>query len=108
MRRHGRQQHVLLDDRGNDDLARGVVWMAALTEGTAVVPELEALVLRTSYDTFAYFPEPKVATAAVNALGAIPGPAAPAALQRLLAKIHHAGDRKQIEAALKASAALAP
>ncbi|MGV9384102.1 hypothetical protein ACWDRB_50385 [Nonomuraea sp. NPDC003707] len=107
MRRHGKQQQVLLDER-NDDLARGVVWMAALTEGPAAVTALEAVVLRTSYDTFAYFPEPKVATAAVRALGTIPGPQAPAALRRLLTRIHHTGDRKQIEAALKASAALAP
>ncbi|MEV6039796.1 hypothetical protein AB0L65_52370 [Nonomuraea sp. NPDC052116] len=107
MRRHGKQQRVLLDER-NNDLARGVVWMAALTEGPAAVTALEAVVLRTSYDTFAYFPEPKVATAAVQALGTIPGPQAPAALQRLLTRIHHAGDRKQIGAAINASAALAP
>lgn len=61
---------------------------------------LEAVFLRTSYDTFAYFPEPKVATAAVHALGVIPGPESSAALRRLLARTHHAGDRKQITAAL--------
>ncbi|WP_152563844.1 hypothetical protein [Actinomadura welshii] len=99
MRRHGKQQRVLLDVR-NQELARGVVWMAALTEGPAAVAALEAVFLRTSYDTFAYFPEPKVATAAVHALGVIPGPESSAALRRLLARTHHAGDRKQITAAL--------
>ncbi|GAB3969834.1 hypothetical protein GCM10029978_041990 [Actinoallomurus acanthiterrae] len=102
MRRHGQQVSALLD-RANLGPACGVVWMMALTEGTRVADVLKEIFTRTSYDTVIYLenvPEPQVATAVVQALGAVPGGAASGTLREMLAISHDSRVRRQIEKVL--------
>ncbi|GGV08549.1 hypothetical protein GCM10010182_30000 [Actinomadura cremea] len=129
------EHYLVRADHG--DLARGIVWAAALTGGGAVVPHLAALALRAAGGGRTPCGEPpedheprrtvwaagaevvpnaapvagpaplveclKVAGAAINALGAVDGPAGLGALTGLRGRIRHRGLRKQVDAAFQAA-----
>ena len=82
------------------DLARGLVWAAALLGGASTVPRLTALALRVGLPRQGMTDSPKLANAAVNSLAEIADPAAMAALHRLRSAIRDRGLRKQIDTAL--------
>ncbi|WP_052745147.1 DUF4132 domain-containing protein [Streptomyces sp. WM6386] len=112
-REHGRQtageygdHHYHYVVHQNDgDLARGMVWAAALTDGPAAVPYLDALALRTGAARPTGVAEDlKLAGAAINALAEIDDPAALESLWRLRSRIRHRGLRKQLDTALTAAA----
>ncbi|MBA9005817.1 DUF4132 domain-containing protein [Thermomonospora cellulosilytica] len=86
------------------DLARGLVWSAALVDGAATVHDLVALALRTGGPDGDVVEQLKLAGAAVNALGGIDGPSTLEALWRLQRTIRHRGLRKQLDTALRTAA----
>jgi hypothetical protein len=86
------------------DVARGAVWAAALTGGPEAVPRLQALALRMGTSGRDLYEGPKLAGAAINALGAIDDPRALEALWRLRAPIRNRALRKQLDTALQAAA----
>ncbi|MEU8307025.1 DUF4132 domain-containing protein [Actinomadura sp. NPDC048955] len=86
------------------DVARGVLWAAALTGGPEVVPRLCAVALRTGTSGRDLYEGPKLAGAAINALGAIDDPGALEALWRLRAPVRNRALRKQLDTALEAAA----
>ncbi|MBC6460395.1 hypothetical protein [Actinomadura sp. HBU206391] len=86
------------------DLARGLVWAAALAGGASAVPSLTALAVRTGGPRSDVAQDLKLAGAALNALGDIDDPSALEALWRLQAKIKDRGLRKQLDIALRAAA----
>lgn len=86
------------------DLARGLAWAAALTEGAKAVPDLVALALRTGGPGGDVVEQLKLAGAAINALGDIDDPSALEALWQLQRTIRHRALRKQLDVALAAAA----
>ncbi|MEU6368959.1 DUF4132 domain-containing protein [Streptomyces sp. NPDC046931] len=86
------------------DLARGIVWAAALAGGPAAVPYLAALALRTGGPGTGVIEDLKLAGAAINALAEIGDPAALEALWRLQTQIKHRALRKQLDTALVTAA----
>ncbi|WP_225839314.1 DUF4132 domain-containing protein [Streptomyces sp. NK08204] len=90
--------------QNDGDLARGVVWAAALTGGPAAVQHLDALALRTGDPGTGVIEDPKLAGAAINALAEVDDPAALEALWRLQSRIRHRGLRKQVDTALVTAA----
>ncbi|WP_301177327.1 DUF4132 domain-containing protein [Actinomadura geliboluensis] len=90
--------------QNHGDLARGVVWAAALTAGPATASHLEALALRTGRDGSGLPEDLKLAGASINALAALDDPAALESLWRLRAKTRHRALRKQLDTALETAA----
>jgi hypothetical protein len=88
----------------NGDLARGLVWAAALASGASVVADLTALAVRTGAPQRDVFQDLKLAGAALNALGEIDDPSVLEALWRLQTKIKNRGLRKQLDTALRTAA----
>ncbi|MGI5208575.1 DUF4132 domain-containing protein [Spirillospora sp. CA-108201] len=86
------------------DVARGMVWAAALTGGPEAVPRLRSVVLRIGTAGRDLYEGPKLAGAAINALGAIDDPRALEALWRLRAPVRNRALRKQLDTALQAAA----
>ncbi|WP_052433189.1 DUF4132 domain-containing protein [Streptacidiphilus carbonis] len=86
------------------DLARGLVWAAALQGGAAAVPRLTALALRLGVPRNGMLDSPKLVNATVNALAEVDGPTGLEALGRLQTAIKDRGLRKQIAAALATAA----
>lgn len=100
---HGFHYHFLV--HGNYvDLARGLVWAAALVEGAGAVPGLVTLAVRTGGPNGDVTQELKLASAAINALGDIDDASALDALWRLRHTIRHRALRKQLDVALQAAA----
>ncbi|GAA2107035.1 DUF4132 domain-containing protein [Actinomadura alba] len=87
------------------DLARGLVWAAALAGGSSAVGSLTRLTERAVDIKSDVIEDLVLAGAAINALGDIDDPSALEALWRLQAKIKHRGLRKQLDTALRAAAA---
>ncbi|MEU6372899.1 DUF4132 domain-containing protein [Streptomyces sp. NPDC046909] len=113
-REHGQHTAWMYDDhhyhyvvqQNDGDLARGTVWAAALTDGPAAVPYLDALALRTGAPwSTGVVEDLKLAGAAINALADIDDPAALDSLWRLHSRIKHRGLRKQLDTALTSAAA---
>jgi Domain of unknown function (DUF4132) len=94
--------HLVRVEHG--DLARGLVWAAALHGGAAVVPQLLALALRLGVPRHGLLDSPKLVNATVNALAEVDDPAALEALGRLQTAIKDRGLRKQVDTALAAAA----
>ncbi|MGP4050002.1 DUF4132 domain-containing protein [Streptomyces sp. 2A115] len=90
--------------QNDGDLARGVVWAAALTGGPAAVPHLGALALRTGGRGTGVSQDLKLAGAAINALAETGDPASLEALWRLRSRIKHRALRKQLDTALVTAA----
>ncbi|MET8808475.1 DUF4132 domain-containing protein [Streptomyces sp. NPDC004546] len=90
--------------QNDGDLARGVVWAAALTGGPAAVRHLGALALRTGAAGTGVIEDPKLAGAAINALAETGDPASLEALWRLQSRIKHRALRKQLDTALVTAA----
>ncbi|TDC87006.1 DUF4132 domain-containing protein [Actinomadura sp. 7K507] len=90
--------------QNHGDLARGIVWAAAVTGGPETLPRLDALALRMGASTYGAPEELKLAGAAINALGAIDDPGALESLWRLRAKIRNRALRKQLDTAIQAAA----
>ncbi|MEV0178402.1 DUF4132 domain-containing protein [Streptomyces sp. NPDC050625] len=86
--------------QNDGDLARGVVWAAALTGGPAAVRHLGALALRTGGPRSDVTEDLKLAGAAINALAETGDPASLEALWRLRSRIKHRALRKQLDTAL--------
>ncbi|MQY39721.1 hypothetical protein SRB17_77480 [Streptomyces sp. RB17] len=91
--------------QNDGDLARGLVWAAALAAGPASVPYLHALALRTGGPARDVTEDPKLAGATINALAEVDDPAALEALWRLRSRIRHRALRKQLDTALATAAA---
>lgn len=100
----GYHYHYLVH-QNHGDLARGVVWAAALTAGPAAVPCLAALALRTGGPGRDVTEDVKLAGAAINALAEVDDPDALEALWRLHSRIRHRALRKQLDTALVTAAA---
>jgi len=90
--------------QSDGDLARGVVWAAALTGGPASAPYFCALALRAGGPGSDVIEDLKLAGAAINALAEIDDPAALEALWRLQSRIKHRALRKQLDTALLTAA----
>ncbi|MFJ8357817.1 DUF4132 domain-containing protein [Streptomyces sp. NPDC093984] len=90
--------------QNDGDLARGVVWAAALTGGPAAVRHLGALALRTGGAGTGVIEDLKLAGAAINALAETGDPASLEALWRLRSRIKHRALRKQLDTALVTAA----
>ncbi|MER6080935.1 DUF4132 domain-containing protein [Streptomyces sp. NPDC001833] len=90
--------------QNDGDLARGVVWAAALTGGPAAVQHLGALALRTGGPGTDVIEDLKLAGAAINALAETGDPASLEALWRLQSRIEHRALRKQLHTALVTAA----
>ncbi|TLS41529.1 DUF4132 domain-containing protein [Streptomyces montanus] len=90
--------------QNDGDLARGVVWAAALTGGPAAVQHLGALALRTGGLGTGVVEDLKLAGAAINALAETGDPASLEALWRLQSRIKHRALRKQLDTALVTAA----
>ncbi|MFE1863283.1 DUF4132 domain-containing protein [Streptomyces anandii] len=90
--------------QNDGDLARGVLWAAALTGGPAAVRHLGALALRTGAAGTGVIEDPKLAGAAINALAETGDPASLEALWRLRIRIKHRALRKQLDTALVTAA----
>ncbi|MGW4555208.1 DUF4132 domain-containing protein [Streptomyces sp. NPDC004365] len=86
------------------DLARGIVWAAALTAGPAAVRHLGALALRTGGHGTGVIEDLKLAGAAINALAETGDTASLEALWRLQSRIRHRALRKQLDTALVTAA----
>ncbi|MFF4353621.1 DUF4132 domain-containing protein [Streptomyces sp. NPDC001530] len=100
---HGEYHYHYVVHQDDGDLARGVVWAAALIGGPAVVPYLGALAQRTGAGT-GVIEDLKLAGATINALAEIGDPAALEALWRLQTQIKHRALRKQLDTALVTAA----
>lgn len=86
------------------DLARGVIWAAALEGGPGVAADLAAITVRTGEPKDLLIDDLKLAGAAVNALGEIDDPAALEGLWRCQRALRHRGLLKQLDKALLAAA----
>jgi hypothetical protein len=94
----------LLDDRYTD-LLRGLVWCVGLHGDEARVGQLVGAAGRCFKKVRSAGPlNVKVGNACLWALGAVPGPAAVAALGTLRGRVRHASTRAQIDKALAAAA----
>ncbi|MEU4094902.1 DUF4132 domain-containing protein [Streptomyces sp. NPDC026673] len=96
--------HYLVHSK-DGDLARGVVWAAALTADPAAVRHLGTLALRAGGPGSDVAEDLKLAGAAINALAGTDDPAALEALWRLRTKLRHRALRKQLDTALTTAAA---
>ncbi|MFF0083434.1 DUF4132 domain-containing protein [Streptomyces canus] len=101
---HGDHHYHYVVHQHDGDLARGVVWAAALTGGPAAVRHLGALALRTGGQGTGVIEDLKLAGAAVNALAETDDPASLEALWRLRSRITHRALRKQLDTALVTAA----
>ncbi|MFF9485571.1 DUF4132 domain-containing protein [Streptomyces sp. NPDC014676] len=101
---HDDHHYHYLVHQNDGDLARGVVWAAALTGGPAVVRHLGALALRTGGLGTGVVTDLKLAGAAINALAEHGGPASLEALSRLRSRTGHRALRKQLDTALVTAA----
>ncbi|MEU2711549.1 DUF4132 domain-containing protein [Streptomyces sp. NPDC007205] len=99
----GYHYHYLVH-QNDGDLARGVVWAAALTGAPAAVRHLGALALRTGGVGTGVIDDLKLAGAAINALAETADTAALEALWRLQSRISHRALRKQLDTALVTAA----
>ncbi|MFI9424261.1 DUF4132 domain-containing protein [Streptomyces achromogenes] len=95
--------HYVVRDR-DTDLARGIVWAAALTGGPAAVAHLGTLALRSGGVQNEVMEDLKLAGAAVNALADTGDPGSLEALWRLRSRIRHRALRKQLDTALTTAA----
>ncbi|WP_051944469.1 DUF4132 domain-containing protein [Streptacidiphilus rugosus] len=95
----GYHYHYLVH-QNDRDLARGLVWAAALTADADTVPRLAALALRAGGRRQGVAEDLKLAGAAVNALAEVEDPAALEALWRLQTTIKDRALRKQLDTAL--------
>ncbi|MEV7689075.1 DUF4132 domain-containing protein [Streptomyces bungoensis] len=100
----GDHHHHYVVHQNDGDLARGVVWAAALTGGPAAVRHLRALALRTGGPGTGVIEDLKLAGAAINALAETGDPAALEALWQLRSRIKHRALRKQLDTALVTAA----
>jgi hypothetical protein len=98
----GSRIDLLLDDR-NADLVRAAVWATVPLAEPWVVPTLLAVALRAFNWRTGWIASPKVANAAILALGRIGGPDGVAALSTLDARTSDNGYRKRIAAAIAAA-----
>ncbi|WP_265565605.1 DUF4132 domain-containing protein [Streptomyces hygroscopicus] len=101
---HGEYHYHYVVHQNDGDLARGVVWAAALTGGPATVQHLRALALRTGGPATGVMEDLKLAGAAINALAETGDPASLQALWRLQSRIKHRALRKQLDTALVTAA----
>ncbi|MGW3205668.1 DUF4132 domain-containing protein [Streptomyces sp. NPDC001135] len=99
----GYHYHYLVH-QNDGDLARGVVWAAALTGAPAAVQHLGTLALRTGGAGPGVIDDLKLAGAAINALAESGDKAALEALWRLQSRIRHRALRKQLDTALVTAA----
>ncbi|WP_316742621.1 DUF4132 domain-containing protein [Streptomyces sp. MK7] len=90
--------------QNDGDLARGIVWAAALTGGPAAVRHLDTLALRTGGPGTGVTEDLKLAGAAINALAGTGDPASLQALWRLRSRIRQRALRKQLDTALVTAA----
>ncbi|WP_227026128.1 DUF4132 domain-containing protein [Streptomyces fodineus] len=97
--------HHYVVHQNDADLARGIVWAAALTAGPAAVPYLDALALRTGGPGREVIEDLKLAGATINALAEVDDPAALEALWLLRSRIRQRALRKQLGTALVTAAA---
>lgn len=95
-------RYLVHQDHG--DVARGIVWAAALTGGPGATRPLAALALRAGAPGHDLAEDLKLAGGAINALGAIDDPGALEALRDLHARIKNRALRKQIDTALRSAA----
>ncbi|MEU7470768.1 DUF4132 domain-containing protein [Streptomyces sp. NPDC044984] len=101
---HGDHHYHYVVHQNDGDLARGVLWAAALTGGPAVVRHLGALALRTGGPGTGVVTDLKLAGAAINALAETGDPASLETLWRLRSRIRHRALRKQLDTALVTAA----
>lgn len=101
---HGDHHYHYVVHQKDGDLARGVVWAAALTGGPAAVRHLDALALRTGGLGTGMAEDLKLAGAAINALAETGDPASVEVLWRLRTRIKHRALRKQLDTALVTAA----
>ncbi|MFE9443462.1 DUF4132 domain-containing protein [Streptomyces sp. NPDC006602] len=101
---HGDHHYHYVVHQKDGDLARGVVWAAALTGGPAAVRHLDALALRTAGHGNGLIEDLKLAGAAINALAESGDPTSLEALWRLRSRIKHRALRKQLDTALVTAA----
>ncbi|WP_406422033.1 DUF4132 domain-containing protein [Streptomyces sp. NBC_00842] len=101
---HGDYHYHYVVHQNDGDLARGVVWAAALTGGPAAVQHLGALALRTGGLGTGVIDDLKLAGAAINALAETGDAASLEALWRLQSRIKHRALRKQLDTALVTAA----
>lgn len=99
----GYHYHYLVH-QNDGDLARGVVWAAALTGGPAEARHLGALAERAGAPGTDVIEELKLAGAAINALAEMDDTASLEALWRLQSRIRHRALRKQLGTALVTAA----
>ncbi|MFI5685399.1 DUF4132 domain-containing protein [Streptomyces sp. NPDC051636] len=90
--------------QNDGDLARGIVWAAALTGDPTVVQHLAALALRSGGLGTGVIADLKLAGAAINALAETGDPASLEALWRLQTQVKHRALRKQLGTALVTAA----
>ncbi|MEO3825124.1 DUF4132 domain-containing protein [Actinomadura sp. B10D3] len=100
----GNHTYRYLVHQDHGDVARGIVWAAALTGGPGATRPLAALALRAGAPGHILAEDLKLAGAGINALGAIDDPGALEALRDLHARIKHRALRKQIGTALRSAA----
>ncbi|WP_053754407.1 DUF4132 domain-containing protein [Streptomyces sp. MMG1533] len=101
---HGDHHYHYVVHQNDGDLARGVVWAAALTGGPAAVRHLGALALRAGGPGTGVIEDLKLAGAAINALAETGDPDSLEALWRLRSRIKHRALRKQLDTALVTAA----
>ncbi|MFI5676359.1 DUF4132 domain-containing protein [Streptomyces cellulosae] len=101
---HGDHHYHYVVHQNDGDLARGVVWAAALTGGPAAVQHLGVLALRTGGQGNGVIEDLKLAGAAINALAETDDPASLDTLWRLRSRIKHRALRKQLDTALVTAA----
>ncbi|MDT0462600.1 DUF4132 domain-containing protein [Streptomyces gibsoniae] len=101
---NGRHHYHYLVQQSDGDLARGVVWAAALTGGQATVRHLGALALRAGGPGSDVIEDLKLAGATINALAETGDPASLETLWRLRSRIRHRALRKQLDTALVTAA----
>ncbi|MGW5660444.1 DUF4132 domain-containing protein [Streptomyces sp. NPDC003758] len=99
----GYHYHYVVQQK-DGDLARGVVWAAALTGGPVAVQHLGALAGRTGGLETGVIEDLKLAGAAINALAETGDPGSLKALWRLRSRIKHRALRKQLDTALVTAA----
>ncbi|MFF0793303.1 DUF4132 domain-containing protein [Streptomyces spiralis] len=95
-----RYHYHYLVHQNDGDLARGIVWAAALTGGPVTVRHLDALALRAGGPGTGVAEDLKLAGAATNALAETGDPASLEALWRLRSRIRQRALRKQLDTAL--------
>ncbi|MBC9712664.1 DUF4132 domain-containing protein [Streptomyces sp. TRM66268-LWL] len=100
----GRYHYHYVVHTNDGDLARGVIWAAALAGGSDTVRHLGALALRVSGAERGTIQDLKLSGAAINALAETGDPDSLTELWRLQSKIKHRALRKQLDTALTTAA----